>query len=1207
MPCSSFLSKFASLLIGLAAVGFTLPAAAADPEFVGTVALALEKDVARQLELSAEQQQKLLALVERRESEVLDLVLNLRGAPPAEREAKLAPFRAASEAEGLKLFDAKQRSLLEQIRVRRAGGASFTEPAVAARLKLSPEQQTAVAKLLAERADQLAQASGQNREVLRNAFEQRLFAVLEPEQRTAWEQAAGTSTAEAAKVTSTTRPGAATTASVSQSPTASTAGETKPAAEGTPGKSGTEASTVAAKPINPDNIKLKFNFRFQPWEDVLHWFADQAGLSLLMDSVPPGTLNYTDNRSYTPAEALDLMNGVLLTKGYTLIRRERMLLVVNLEDGIPPNLVSFVPAEKLDSLGEYELVTTLFRIEGITPEDAEAELRRLIGPQGAVVVLPKARQVQVTETAGRLRLMRSVLQASAGLVQTQAGDIRAFQPVHVGVEDALPLLRQLLNIPPDAYSDQENSIRLAVDPLSGKLLIGGKPERVAQATEIMKAIDVPAPEAAAGTIETAQLEVYDVGAADAASVLAVLQTLMANYADVRLTTDPITGKLVALAKPTQHATIRAVLEQMQREAQQIEVIRLQFVDPQQAVIAIGRLFGGTGDKALAGAPKVEADPATRQLIVRGSAAQIEQIRSLLSKMGENVEDGAGATADTTTVRMLPLGSRTVRQALEQMEAVWPTLRANRIRVVSPSSGIQSIHPAHEPGSPRGGAAEQGRPMPPLPFGPTQTPPASPGRNPTDGAPQAPPPAASPAAAPTSANPPAANPAPPPDKSTSNPIRVRTVTLRQVSESQANGPVANPADSTGKAPAAATNPPAGKNALPAEQSAAGEPAPIIVAPGPAGVMIASDDVEALNEFENLLNSLASRAMTGGKEFTVFYLENAGAAAAAETLEAVFGAGGGGGGGSLLGDLAGMAMGNMGGNMMSAMLGGGSGGPAASITGSTSVLIVPDTRLNALIVQASPADLDLMEQLLRVIDRVDVPESTVNPRPRLIPVRNTNATQLADIIREIYQDRLSSANRNRQPSPEEFIQMLRGGAGGRGGSGGSSRRNPAEAQKFSISVDSRTNSLVVSAAEPLFQEIQLLVQTLDHATSETNQAIRVVTLKRSNPTTLQKALTAIVGPKVSTNKPSDTPSSATAGTPTGGTPGASSSGGGQPSFTPDARQMQDLMRQRMEMFNQMRGSSGGGFPGGGFPGGGSRDGGRGGDGGRDRGGDSGRDRR
>ena len=57
-----------------------------------------------------------------------------------------------------------------------------------------------------------------------------------------------------------------------------------------------------------------------------------------MDDPPKGTFNYTDNRAYTPAEAIDLLNSVLLPKGYTLIRRDRMLWVINLDNrhsGLP--------------------------------------------------------------------------------------------------------------------------------------------------------------------------------------------------------------------------------------------------------------------------------------------------------------------------------------------------------------------------------------------------------------------------------------------------------------------------------------------------------------------------------------------------------------------------------------------------------------------------------------------------------------------------------------------------------------------------------------------------------------------------------------------------------------------------------------------------------------------------------------------------------
>ena len=69
---------------------------------------------------------------------------------------------------------------------------------------------------------------------------------------------------------------------------------------------------------------LKFQFRYQPWKDVLDWFADQNGLSLVVaENTPKGTFNYTDSREYTPAEALDVLNSVLLIKNFVLVRRER--------------------------------------------------------------------------------------------------------------------------------------------------------------------------------------------------------------------------------------------------------------------------------------------------------------------------------------------------------------------------------------------------------------------------------------------------------------------------------------------------------------------------------------------------------------------------------------------------------------------------------------------------------------------------------------------------------------------------------------------------------------------------------------------------------------------------------------------------------------------------------------------------------------------
>jgi len=145
----------------------------------------------------------------------------------------------------------------------------------------------------------------------------------------------------------------------------------------------------------------------------------------------------------------------------------------------------------------------------------------------------------------------------------------------------------------------------------------------------------------------------------------------------------------------------------------------------------------------------------------------------------------------------------------------------------------------------------------------------------------------------------------------------------------------------------------------------EPAPIIVSQGPGGIMIASQDIKALDRFEQLLNALASGAMSGNAELTVFYLKHAKAVAVAETLDEVLGGGtttgrsGGGQGGGLLQDIAGAAMGETGGNLVGALMGMGGG----TINPTGSIRITADPRLNALAVQANPADLDTIEQLLK----------------------------------------------------------------------------------------------------------------------------------------------------------------------------------------------------------------------------------------------------
>ncbi|TWT80838.1 Bacterial type II/III secretion system short domain protein [Planctomycetes bacterium CA13] len=171
--------------------------------------------------------------------------------------------------------------------------------------------------------------------------------------------------------------------------------------------------------LNADQLKewadqgetknLRFQFREQLWGDVLQWFARQEGLTLVMNQVPAGTFTYTDTRSYSAAEAIDLLNSILLTHGYTLVRREKMLTVLQLSNSIPIELVPRVELKNLPSRGKFELISVLFSL-GKRPVDAVMkEVQPYLGSFGRAVPLPQSKQLLVIETAGKMETINVLI------------------------------------------------------------------------------------------------------------------------------------------------------------------------------------------------------------------------------------------------------------------------------------------------------------------------------------------------------------------------------------------------------------------------------------------------------------------------------------------------------------------------------------------------------------------------------------------------------------------------------------------------------------------------------------------------------------------------------------------------------------------------------------------------------------------------------
>jgi type II secretory pathway component GspD/PulD (secretin) len=800
-----------------------------------------------------------------------------------------------------------------------------------------------------------------------------------------------------------------------------------------------------------------------------------------------------------------------------------------------------------------------------------------------VVILPQAREIQVTETGGRLRTIRSVVNA-VEQPELGAAGMREFALKYISFDAAMPTIRQMLGIPTDAFNLPDGSVQITKSANGEKILFRGTAQQAARLTEVLRLIDVP--EAARGVNGSPQLEVYSITTADPDAVVKMLQTMLHNDPTVVLTADKEAGQVFAFATPPQQATIKATIDQMQKDAKQVDVINLSNVDPQVAVLAINKLFGSQGGKdeqADSKAPRVDADITTRSLLVRGTASQVQQIRDLLHKLGENEDEGGGAAANKQHVRLLPLSGAAARSAITQIEQIWPTMRSNRIRVVTPTSGIQSFRPSELPGntSAPDKSPPSTTPPPAVPkdtqLDPTQQLWESFLKERTAPVPQATPPAGNSDGAKIQ------------EKPTAEPDRAADTAHESIFHFAAEGVTnSSPTPQTGKkaAPLAPqTNAP----------STSRPGAPVVVAPGPNGTLIASDDLEALDQLESLLSTVVGHNAASGREFAVFYLKYSKAGTIAEVLSAIFG-GGGGKDKGLIGDIASNALGDIGGGLMGDLLTGGGGGGGGGFT-SGAVDIVPDGRLNALIVHAKSADLDTVEQLLKVLDQRNGPENVeADAPPRAIPVMNTSAAEIAQVVQQVYQDRMVSGAGG-AISPQDMMKMLRGGnAGG----------NPdQQLPKMSVAVDTRNNTLIVRAPDALFEDVKQLVTDLDHTMGDSPETTRVVSLKHTNSAAVQKALNSILN-NVKTSTTSATSTVAT--TTNAQTPSSNEEDS-------PGEQMRRAMRRNFEMMQEMRAMQGGGERGGGdrsrfFGGRGGPDGGRsrgergGGDGG-ERGGRGGRE--
>ena len=431
----------------------------------------------------------------------------------------------------------------------------LTQPEIAAAVKLTDEQNTLVQQLITERDTATAAAEETARPAIVAASNEKLKAVLSPDQQRLF------------------------------------------------------VSLFVGK-------TLRFNFRDMKWADVLGWISREADLSLVMETPPPGTFTYADSKDYSTIDAIDLLNGWLLTKGFTLVRRERMLMCLDLKGGLPEGTIPRVTLAELTTRGRYEFVSVLIPLEGRPPESVLLEVKPLLGSYGKAEPLAQTQQILVFDTAANLRIIEQIVQkipipqkpVAPPVVEPPKSVLAVYPIQHANPLQAGEVLKQIIA---GTIVVDENAMQISVNAIPAEQ---DKTKTIIAQLESNQGPDMQA-----------KLQLYSVTVSDADQMLATVK-LVAPDGQYRI--DPVSGKLIAWATEKDQAHIAESLQMIQADqpqlgGRQLQVYALNNAEPGAVSAILATVVPGA---------RVSVNPTTRSLIAFGTLADHSAIRALIEQL-----------------------------------------------------------------------------------------------------------------------------------------------------------------------------------------------------------------------------------------------------------------------------------------------------------------------------------------------------------------------------------------------------------------------------------------------------------------------------------------------------------------------------------------------------------------------------------------------
>jgi type II secretory pathway component GspD/PulD (secretin) len=537
---------------------------------------------------------------------------------------------------------------------------------------------------------------------------------------------------------------------------------------GAQGQDSPKPSAPAKQAAGFKEKKVAFEMRDKPWAAVLEWLSDQTGLPINTIEHPTGTLTFiapkNGPKEYTIPQIIDILNENLIQQKYILIRRDASFTIVTADKDIDPALLPRITLDELDQRGKTEMVSLVLQLTRLPADEVRPEVEKMMGPFGKVVALTRANQLVLQDTVGSLR---RIVQMIRNIEDSEKEGADQFTHTcrFVKARDAERVLRELLGDPAEAAAAAQggrgrrgddgtqrgpggpggfmlnfgqpggfggmmpgfdptrgggprrdrNTVQtrphfIASDERTNTVYVIGPADKIAQAREVMKKLDIPQPGQQPIMSGPAILKNYPVATGNAEAVAKTLGEIYRNStATIRISAVSPTQIMVWAGPEDQMEIAKQILGTTERTSD-AKLIELRQIDAGRAVDTLKGMFGEP--KAGTGAPYIEADTTRNAVIVKGTPEQVTQVQDILKVLGEGPASGGN-------FRIISLDKGNAAALAEELKRMLGEIRANPVKIIRPSGEQPAEKPQSEKPQgggtkPKGGEEEQDDPPPQQP-------------------------------------------------------------------------------------------------------------------------------------------------------------------------------------------------------------------------------------------------------------------------------------------------------------------------------------------------------------------------------------------------------------------------------------------------------------------------------------------------------------